>query len=108
MSDVPLLRAKLPRFLLVVPIKASASSHPPLQLPVSLPPTDGWLAFLFRVLEFPGSNLVKKGFLGVSSFPEEIPGMFSQTGRQPLPSLSFPIHISLIVLLCNVIYITVA
>jgi hypothetical protein len=100
---VPLLRAKLPHFLLVVPIRASASSHPRLRLPVSLPPTDGWLAFLFRVLEVPGSNLGQKGFRGFSSFPAEIPGTVSQTRRHPLPSLSFPIHNSLIILLCNVI-----
>ena len=84
-SVVSLLRATLPHFLLVVPIKASASSHPRLRLPVSLPPTDVWLAFLFRILEVPGSNL----------------------GRQTLPFLSFAIHSSLIILLCNVIYITV-
>ena len=81
-SAVPLLRAKLPHFLLVVPIRASASSHPRLRLSVALPPTDGWLAFLFRVLQFPGSNLGQKGFCGFSSFPAEIPGMVSQTSRK--------------------------
>jgi len=88
-SVVPLLHAKLPHFLLVVPIKASSSSHPRLRLAVSLPPIDGWLAFLFRVLEVPGSNLVKKGFRGFSYFLQKFPVCFLKLADNRFPPCPF-------------------
>ena len=88
-SAVPLLRAKLLHFLLVVPIRASASSHPRLRLPVALPPTDGWLAFLFRVLEVPGLNLGQKGFRGFLHFLQKFPVWFLKLADNRLTPCTF-------------------
>jgi hypothetical protein len=88
-SAVPLLRAKLPHFLLVVPIRASASSHPQLRLPVALPPTDGWLAVLFRVLEVPGSNLGQNEFRYFLHFLQKFPAWLLKLADNRFPSCPF-------------------
>jgi len=95
-SAVPLLRAKLPHFLLVLAIRTSASSHPRLLLHVLLPPTDGWLAFLFRILEIPGSNLGQKGFRDFPHFMRKFPAWFLKLTDNRLPPclFQFTIHCS--------------